>query len=100
MVEYEAVLTRDEHLRVSELALDDVESILNSICQMAIEVRIHWNWRPQLQDQDDEMVLEAAINGHAEAIITFNRVDFEGIAKRFGIMVLSPAEALGKVELR
>jgi predicted nucleic acid-binding protein len=100
MLEYEAVLTRDEHLNVSELALDDVGRILDSICRQAIEVKIHWNWRPQLQDEDDEMVLEAAINGHAEAIVTFNRADFERSAKLFGIAVLSPSEGLERVGLQ
>jgi len=39
-------------------------------------------------------VLEAAINGQAEAIVTHNRRDFEPAAGRFGIAVLSPAELL------
>jgi predicted nucleic acid-binding protein len=43
------------------------------------------------------MVLEAAINGQAEAIVTHNRRDFERAAKRFGIEVLSPAELLEKI---
>jgi len=47
-----------------------------------------------LPDPDDEMVLEAAINGHAEAIVTHNRRDFERACYRFGIEVLSPAEIL------
>jgi predicted nucleic acid-binding protein len=42
----------------------------------------------------DEMVLETAINGYADAIVTFNRSDFIGAARRFGISVLSPKEAL------
>lgn len=100
VLEYEAVLTRDEHLRVSELMVTDVERTLDAICRTAIEVKIRWHWRPQLHDQNDEMVLEAAINGHAEAIITFNRADFEGGAKRFGIAVISPSEALERVELQ
>ena len=35
-------------------------------------VRIHYRYRPQLQDANDEMVLEAAINGRAEAVVTHN----------------------------
>ena len=57
-------------------------------------VEIRFLWRPQLQDPGDEMVLEAAINGHAEAIVTHNRRDFVPAAGRFGIEVLSPADAL------
>jgi predicted nucleic acid-binding protein len=47
-----------------------------------------------LPDPDDEMVLEAAINGHAEAIVTHNRRDFAAASIRFGIAVLSPGEFL------
>jgi predicted nucleic acid-binding protein len=42
----------------------------------------------------DEMVLETAINGYADAIVTFNRADFIGAARQFGIRVLNPKEAL------
>ena len=31
-------------------------------------VRIHYLWRPQLRDPEDEMVLETAVNGRADAI--------------------------------
>jgi predicted nucleic acid-binding protein len=53
--------------------------------------------RPQLPDAADEMVLEAALNGQAEAIVTHNRRDFERVAERFKIEVLSPAEMLTRI---
>src|ERR1700728_5316652 len=73
---YEAVLTRVEHLRVSELSLNEVVELVDAICSRATAVKIRWRWRPQLYDPDDEMVLEAALNRHADAIVTFNRSDF------------------------
>jgi putative PIN family toxin of toxin-antitoxin system len=100
VLEYEAVLTRADHLNVSEFTLGEVEGILNSICQKATHVAIQWQWRPQLDDPDDEMVLETAINGYADAIVTFNRSDFVRAAKRFNLKVLSPKEALERVELQ
>jgi predicted nucleic acid-binding protein len=51
-----------------------------------------------LTDADEKMVLEAAINGQAEAIVTHNRRDFERAAERFGIEILSPAELLGQIK--
>ena len=97
VLEYEAVLTRSEHLRVSEFSLQEVEKLLDAICREATEVSIRWQWRPQMHDADDEMVLETAINGHADSIITFNRADFVHAAKQFSLKVLSPRQALGKV---
>jgi hypothetical protein len=52
----------------------------------------HFSWRPQqLCDPTDEFVLEAAVNGQAAAIVTFNRRDFGVMPVRFGIDVLSVA---------
>lgn len=93
-LEYEAVLSREEHLSASELTRIEVEGLLRALCSVAIQVRIERNWRPQLRDQDNEMVLETAINGRAEGIVTFNRTDFETAAKRFGMAVLLPRQAL------
>jgi predicted nucleic acid-binding protein len=51
-----------------------------------------------LPDADDDMVLETAINGRADGIVTFNRRDFEPAKARFGIAVLSPGEAVRHLE--
>lgn len=40
-------------------------------------VEIHFLWRPQIPDCDDDMVLECAVNGAADALVTFNLCDFE-----------------------
>lgn len=100
LLEYEAVLTRDEHLMVSGLSAAEVNTLLDAICEIATPVKIQWQWRPQLSDPSDEMVLETAINGRAQAIVSFNRAHFELAARSFGLSVLLPKEALGKVEPR
>lgn len=56
-------------------------------------------WRPQLRDTNDEMVLEAAINGRVDAIVTFNRKDFAPAYEKFKIEVISPQEALVRIKL-
>ena len=53
--------------------------------------------RPLSSDPSDDMVLDVASNGRAEALITSNKKHFAGAGKRFGIPVLSPAELLGKI---
>jgi len=60
-------------------------------------VEVHFLWRPQARDPNDEMVLEAAINGHADALVAYNVRDFAPAAARFGISVLGPADVLKKV---
>src|SRR5439155_764747 len=61
-------------------------------------VEVHFQWRPQSRDPNDEMVLEAAINGRADALVTYNVADFAGPAERFRISVLRPGELLKKVK--
>jgi ribosomal silencing factor RsfS len=44
------------------------------------------------------MVLEAAVNGQADGIVTFNLRDFASVAKQFGIAIMSSAEAVKRLE--
>jgi hypothetical protein len=43
------------------------------------------------------MVLDAAINGPADAIVTFNRRDYGAVPDEFGISVLAPRDALKRI---
>jgi len=92
-LEYEAVLKREKH----ELPLQFVDAFLAELAKIIHPAEIWYQWRPQLEDPADEMVLEAAINGQVEAIVTHNIRDFEGIAERFMIEVLAPATLLGRL---
>lgn len=49
----------------------------------------------ELPDRDDRHVLAAAIVGHADAIVTFNKKDFpEGALSQYGIEVLHPDDCI------
>jgi predicted nucleic acid-binding protein len=92
--EYEMTCSRPEHLLAAQASEADVRGLIEAIIHMVEPVEVNHQWRPQLSDAGDEMVLEAAVNGHADAIVTFNRADYGTAPGRFGIEVLSPAEAL------
>ena len=98
MIEYEAVLTRPEHLKAAGLAVGDIAALLDAVASVVEPVRPAFSWRPATGDPDDDMVLEAAVNGRAEAIATFNVRDFRDVAEHFGVDVLSPGEALKRLE--
>ncbi len=93
-VEYEAVAMREEHLRAAGLSRHEVGALLDALAKVVRPIEIEFLWRPQLRDPDDEMVLEAAINGRANAIVTFNIRDFAVGAARFGISAMTSSEAL------
>jgi len=46
----------------------------------------------------DELVLEAAANGRASAIVTFNRGDFGTVPLQFGVELLSPVDVLQRIK--
>lgn len=94
MLEYEAVCSRAAHRTAAGLTRKEVDIFLDAIAALVEPVDTHFLWRPQLRDPADEMVLEAAVNGRAQAIVTFNVRDFGTAAARFGVDLLLPREAL------
>ena len=91
-LEYEAVLTRSEQLLAAGVSVGDIVNLLDVFAGVVQRVDIAYLWRPQLRDAADDMVLEAAVNGQATAIITFNQRDFLPQTTKFGIAVLTPAQ--------
>ena len=71
---------------------------LASVPLMFIEpVHLHYLWRPQLRDPADEMVLETALNGRAEVLVTLNIADFVP-ARHFRLPVLTPGAFLRQLQ--
>ena len=97
VLEYEAVLNRPEHLAASGLTSVEVEHVLDDLAAVAKPVKLAFRWRPRLRDPNDDMVLETAVNGNADAIVTFNQRDFEEAKRSFGCAVLLPAVALQQI---
>ncbi len=77
------------HLEVSNLTEADVGDIIDYLCSVAVRQDIFFLWRPVLRDTGDDLVLELAVAGECDAIITHNLRDF-GEAKQFELQVLSP----------
>jgi putative PIN family toxin of toxin-antitoxin system len=88
-LEYEATCRRLEHMTAAGLDSPEVEIFVAAVVAMAEPVESHFMWRPQLRDPDDELVLEAAANGRAAAIVTFNLRDFGAVPLQFGVEVLT-----------
>jgi len=96
-LEYEDVLKRPEQRLAHGLALDAIDEFLAELAALVEPVEVHFLWRPQVRDPKDEMVLEAAINGQADALIAYNVRDFTLAGERFAIPILRPADLLRKV---
>lgn len=96
-LEYEATCCDPPQMSASGLSKPDVQTIIEALCAVAEPVRSWFLWRPQLRNPSDEMVLEAAINGAADALVTFNQRHFADSPERFGIAVVAPQEALRRL---
>jgi len=93
-LEYEAVLTRPEQLAACGLARQEIEHFLKELAEVARPVQFAFRWRPTLLDPADDMVLETAVNGGADAIVTFNVRHFQPAKEQSRCAVLSPGRAL------
>ena len=96
-LEYESVLKRAEIRKMHRLKISEVDDFLNGLAALTTPVELHFAWRPQLRDPGDEMVLEAAVNGHVDA---HNLADFEIAKPRFNLSVWTPSKALKQLEKR
>lgn len=90
MMEYEDVLYRDGIVKVPRAAVDDV---LDYISTSGLRQRVHYLWRPKLADIKDDMVLEAAVNGQCQYIVTHNIRDFTQ-AYSLGVKPIQPVQFL------
>jgi putative PIN family toxin of toxin-antitoxin system len=96
-LEYEAVLKRAEQRLVHGLDFESIDRFLSALAAASEAVEISFQWRPQLRDANDEMVLETALNGRADALVTHNAKDFTEAAKKFGLRILRPGELLKEI---
>jgi putative PIN family toxin of toxin-antitoxin system len=95
VIELEDVLFREENKwRYEQIDTSELHKFLNSFVLISNHINVHFLWRPFLQDAKDDMILELAVNGMADAIVTFNTKDFKGVYEKFGVKVLTPKELL------
>lgn len=97
-LEYEATCSLAEHRLAAGLDLRETAVFIDAVIAMCEPVETHYMWRPQLRDPGDELVLEAAVNGQADAIVTFNRRDFEPANAVFNVELLLPVQAVRRVK--
>ena len=95
LFEYESALKRPG--MVPKLSHRQLDAILDYLCASAIRQEIHYLWRPVLRDPGDDLILEVAVAGECESIVTYNVRDFDGL-ERFGIRVQTPGEFLAEME--
>jgi len=97
LVEYESVLRRPRHLARARAADADVTEILDALAGLCVPVVADYHWRPTGAHADDELVVGTAINGHADAIATFNLKDRREAGARFGFLAQRPGPLVERI---
>lgn len=97
-LEYEEVVKRPETRLATGMSEEDIDGFLAALASAAEPVEVNFHWRPQLSDPKDELVLEAAVNGRADALVTHNVRDFEPATRLFGVRVMLPRDVLKELQ--
>ncbi len=92
--EYRDVASRPHHLLESGKTAGEIARLLDVLEEVAEPVSIHFVYRPLSPDESDNLVLDVAINGNADCIVTSNLKHFVEPATQFGVRVLTPREFL------
>ena len=94
MYEYEDAAKRPG--MVPGLSQQDIGDILNYLYQMSHKQFVRFSWRPLSPDPGDDAILEAAIAGGCDFVVSFNERHLRA-AKDFGIKVIKPADLLNLI---
>ncbi len=94
IIEYEDVLKRGK--LSSEITEKDIGDFIDFFCYVGEHQDIFFLWRPFLPDPSDDLVLEVAVAGSCDAIITYNKRHFKN-ADKFGLKILDPREFLVEI---
>jgi putative PIN family toxin of toxin-antitoxin system len=97
-LEYEDVSTRAKVKKLSPLDKNEIAELLNAFYSVCEWVPIYYLWRPNLKDEGDNFLIELAIAGNAEIIVTNNIKDLNSAELVFeNLRVCKPEQILREV---
>jgi predicted nucleic acid-binding protein len=79
------------------LSAAKINVVLDALASLIEPVHLHFVWRPRLKDPADEMVLDTAVNGHADRLATFNLRHLRLATMEFGIRADRPGAILREI---
>jgi putative PIN family toxin of toxin-antitoxin system len=99
LLEYESVLLRPPHLARAVATDTEALEILDALAGICVPVVFDYRWRPTGAHADDELVIDTAINGHADALATFNLKDMGEVGAQFGFRAQRPGPLVRRMRL-
>jgi uncharacterized protein len=94
-LEYQDVLSRGNLFRTSPLSSSEHMELFHAFLGICDWVHVYYSWRPNLPDEGDNHLLELAIAGGVDAVVTNNVKDFVRGELHFPeISILTPVQFL------
>ena len=98
LAEYEDVFGRADVFVGSRLAAGERNELLDVFFSLCRWTRVYYGWRPNLPDEADNHLVELAVAGGAEFIVTRNLRDLQRMELRFPqFRVVSPEGFLKEI---
>ncbi|MEZ5448066.1 MAG: putative toxin-antitoxin system toxin component, PIN family [Thiolinea sp.] len=99
LAEYDDVLGRDELFDKARLNSEERAELLDIFLAQCRWTRIYYAWRPNLRDEGDNHLLELAIAGNAQYLITYNLKDFRTMELKFPeLRICTPEQFFQEVQ--
>jgi putative PIN family toxin of toxin-antitoxin system len=93
--EYEDLLARPELMSASPISPTERQTLFEAFLAAAEWVRVFFLWRPNLPDETDNHLVELAVAGGAQVIVTNNLTHLQAGELRFpNLRVQSPKQFL------
>jgi uncharacterized protein len=92
--EYEDVSARENILKQCPLSQNEIRELLNAFYSVCQWVPIHYLWRPNLQDESDNFLIELAVAGNVKFIVTNNVRDIQAAELSFEDLEVVTPEVL------
>ena len=91
--EYEDLLDRPAPLAKSPLSPDERRELFAAFMSVCEWIKVYYLWRPHLPDEGDNHLVELAIAGGAEVIVTHNIKDLRRGELRFPeLKIMTPSQ--------
>ena len=94
-LEYEDVSSRERIINLCSITNEEKRKLLNAFYHVCHWVSIHYLWRPNIRDEGDNFLIELAVAGNADYIVTNNINDFKNAQLKFpNIQIVTPEKLL------
>lgn len=94
-LEYEDVMAREDLFARSKTTETERSVVFDALLSVCEWVPVYYLWRPNLRDEADNHLLEIAVAGAADAIVSRNQRDLTSGELRFpSVRILNPKQCL------